>query len=62
MRQFRTQKSSENKIKDQEICYVNGREFKITALKKLNEMQENTVRQFIEFRKQTNEQNEYFTN
>ena len=39
-----------------EICNINNREFKITVLKKLKEMQENTVKQFNELRKQINKQ------
>ena len=44
-----------------EIYYLNDREFKIVVLKKLNEMQENTDKQFNELRNKINESNEYFT-
>ena len=53
--------SSKNKLKDMEICDLNDREFKIAVLKKLNEMQENTNRQFNELRNPINEQSKYFT-
>ena len=43
-----------------EIYYLNDREFKIAVLKKLNEIQENTDRQFNDIRNQINKQNEYF--
>lgn len=44
-----------------EICDTNDRKFKITVLKKLNEMQENKIRQLNELRKQIKEQNKYCT-
>ena len=57
VRQLRkNEKSAENKLIDMEICNINNREFKITVLKKLKEMQENTVKQFNELRKQINKQ------
>ena len=42
------------------MCAIN-REFKISFLKKLSEIQENTDRQFNGLRKHINEQNEHFT-
>ena len=36
-------------------------EFKTAVIKKLNELQENSERQFNELRNKINEQNEYFT-
>ena len=57
VRQLRkNEKSAENKLIDMEICNINNREFKITVLKKLKDMQENTVKQFNELRKQINKQ------
>ena len=53
--------SSKNKLKDMDICDLHDREFKIAVLKKLNEMQENTNRQFNELRNPINEQSKYFT-
>ena len=53
--------SSKNKLKDMDICDLHDREFKIAVLKKLNEMQENTNRQFNELRHPINEQSKYFT-
>ena len=44
-----------------EICNLNDREFKITVITKLNELQENSERQFNELMNKTNEQKEYFT-
>ena len=55
-----SKKSPENKLKDMEDCNLNDREFKIAVLKKLNEIQENTDRQFNDIRNQINKQNEYF--
>ena len=43
-----------------EDYYLNDRELKIVVLKKLNEIQENTDRQFNDIRNQINKQNEYF--
>ena len=43
------------------ISDLNDREFKITVLKKHNELQENTDRQFNKLRNNFNEQNKYFT-
>ena len=43
-----------------EIYNLNDREFKITVIKKLNELQENSERQFNELRNKINEQKEYF--
>uniref|UniRef100_A0A671DV05 Uncharacterized protein n=1 Tax=Rhinolophus ferrumequinum TaxID=59479 RepID=A0A671DV05_RHIFE len=48
-------------LKHMEICDLNDREFKIEVLKKLNEMQENTERQFNEHRNTIKEQHEHFT-
>ena len=42
-----------------EMCDLNDIKFKISVLKKLNEMQENTDGQFNEFRNKINEQNKY---
>ena len=46
---------------DTEICNLNDREFKIAIIKKLNELQENSDRQFNEIRNKINEQREFFT-
>lgn len=43
-----------------EICDINNRDFKIKVLKILNELWENTNRQFWALGKQINEQNAYF--
>ena len=44
-----------------EIYNLKDRELKIVAIKKLNELQENSERQFNELRNKINEQKEYFT-
>ena len=44
-----------------EISNPNDREFKIAVIKKLNELQENSERQFKELRNKINVQKEYFT-
>lgn len=44
-----------------EIYILNDREFKIVVIKKLNELQENSERQFNELRNKVNEQMGYFT-
>lgn len=59
--QKESEKSPEKELKDMEICDLNDREFKIAVLKKLNEMQENTERQFNELRNTIKEQHEHFT-
>ena len=46
--------SSENKLKDMEICNMNDREFKSAVLKNLSKMQENTDSKFNELRRQMN--------
>ncbi|KAF6390297.1 hypothetical protein mRhiFer1_007871 [Rhinolophus ferrumequinum] len=58
--QKESEKSPEKKLKDMEICDLKDREFKIAFLKKLNEMQENTERQFNELRNTIKEQHEHF--
>ena len=40
---------------------LTDREFKVAIMKKLNETQENSERQFNELRNKSNEQKEYFT-
>ena len=49
------------KLKVTEYCDLTGREFKIALMKKLNELQENSERQFSELRNKISEQKEYFT-
>ena len=44
-----------------EYCYLTDREYKIAVMKKLNVLQENSERQFSEFRNKINDQKEYFT-
>ena len=44
-----------------EDCNLTDREFKTTFMKKFNELQENSERQFNELRNKINEQKEYFT-
>lgn len=52
-------KSSENKLTDMGGCNLNDREVKIFAvLKKLNELQESSERQFHELRNEINKQKE----
>ena len=53
--------SLETKFKIMEDCNLTDREFKITFMKKLNELQENRERHFNELRNKINEQKEYFT-
>ena len=48
--------SLEIKLKVTEYCDIADREFKITVTKKLNELQENSKRQFNEFRNKINGQ------
>ena len=43
-----------------EYCDLTDRVFKIAVMKKLNKMQENSVKQFNELRNKINEQKEYF--
>ena len=44
-----------------EYCDQIDREYKIAVMKKLNVLQENSERQFSEFRNKINDQKEYFT-
>ena len=44
-----------------EYCDLTDTEYKIAVMKKLNELQENSERQFSEFRNKINDQKEYFT-
>ena len=53
--------SSETKLKVTEYGSLTDREFKIGVLKKHNELQTNSKRQFKELRNKINEQKEYFT-
>ena len=53
--------SPEIKLEVMEDCDLMDREFKITVMKKLNELQENSERQFKELRNKINEQKEYLT-
>lgn len=48
------------KLQNMEICNLPHKEFKITVLRKINEIQRNTKRQFNEIRKTRHEQNEIF--
>ena len=50
--------SPETKFKVMEYCYLTDREFKIAVMKKLNELQENSKRQFNELRNKISEQKE----
>lgn len=43
------------------VIYSFGKEFKIGVMKKLNDIQEHSERQFNELRKKINEQKWYFT-
>ena len=54
-------KSPETNPELPEINNLSDREFKIAVKKKLNELQENSERQFNELRNEINEQKEYFT-
>ena len=47
--------------KDREYCNLTAKEYKIVVMKKFNELQENSERQFNELRNKINEQKEYFT-
>ena len=42
-------------------CDLTDREFEIAVVKKLNQLQEYSERQFSEFRSKINEQKQYFT-
>ena len=53
--------SPETKIKVMGCCNLTAKEFKIAVMKKLNELQENSERQFNEVRNKVNEQKEYCT-
>lgn len=44
-----------------EICNLPNKNFKISVLRKLNDLQENTERQFNKIRKTIHEQNEKFS-
>ena len=44
-----------------EYCDLTDTEYKIAVMKKLNVLQENSERQFSEFRNKINDQKEYFT-
>ena len=44
-----------------EDCDLTEKEIKIVVMKELNELQENSERQFNELRNKINEQKEYFT-
>lgn len=46
--------------KDMEICNFLYKEFKMAVLRKLNDLQENTERQFNKIKKMVHEQNEKF--
>ena len=48
-------------LKIMEHCNLIDREFKIAVMKKLNQLTQNSERQFIELRNKDNEQKEYFT-
>ena len=47
-------------LQNMELGDLPDKEFKITVLRKLNELQESTERQFSEIRKRRHEQNEKF--
>ena len=53
--------SPKSNLKVMEVCNLTDREFKIAVMKKLNELQENSERQFNELRNKINEQKRYFT-
>ena len=53
--------SPETKLKVMDDCNLIDREFKIAVIKKLNELQENSERQFNDLRNKINEQREFFT-
>ena len=55
------EKYPENKLTDIEICDINGREFRMVLLKKLNKIQNNSYKQFQELKKQLYKQNEFFS-
>ena len=48
-------------LKVTEHCNLIDREFKIAVMKKLNELQGNSERQYNELKNKINEQKEYFT-
>ena len=52
---------AETNTEDTEIYNINERELKIVITKKLNELQENSERQFNELRNNINENEEFFT-
>ena len=54
-------KTPETKLNIMEYCNLTEREFKIAVMKKLNELQQNSERQFNELRSKINKQNEYLT-
>ena len=53
--------SPKSNLKVMEVCNLTDREFKIAVMKKLNELQENSERQFNELRTKNNEQKKYLT-
>lgn len=59
------QKENDNfpatKPKDMEYCNITDKEFTIAVMKKSNELQKNSGRQFNELKNKINEQKEYFT-
>lgn len=59
--QKENENSAETKLKNMEKCDLNDRELKIVVLKKLNDTEENSEKQFNELWNKTNEQKKYFT-
>ena len=59
--ELKENKSPETNTEVTEIYNLSDREFKIVVIKKLNELQENSERQFSELRNKINEQRKYFT-
>lgn len=53
--------SPETKLEVTEDCNLTDREFKTAIIKKLNELQGNSERQFSELKNEINEQKEHFT-
>lgn len=53
-------KFSSTEHKEKEYCDPTDKELKITFMKKFNELQENSERQYNDLRNKMNEQKEYF--
>lgn len=61
MVQQKENNSPVSELKGTEYCNLTDKEFKIAVIKKLNELQENSGRQFSELRHKINEHKEFFT-